>query len=320
MPALQVHSIAIALGGDELVSDVSFTLESGSCLGIVGETGCGKTLTCRLLTGTLNRIGASVKRGSARFGETDLATLGDRGWRRLRGRSIGLVPQSSLSGLDPVMSVGHQLTETVAEIGNGDDPRRTALELLLQVRMPRVNEVFRAYPHELSGGMRQRVMIALALAGRPDLLIADEPTTALDVTVQKGILDLIGDLRRETGMSVLLVTHDLAVVEEITDSVMVMYAGTTVESGTTMNVLDSPSHPYTRALLAARPGARGPGERLADIPGHHPGPSEWPNGCRFAPRCAHALPACSEGLPELRRSAADHRARCVRLEELAGVG
>jgi oligopeptide/dipeptide ABC transporter ATP-binding protein len=316
MSLLEVDALAVQVGSQEILSQVKLSLEPGRCLGIVGETGSGKTMTARVLTGTLDRIGAEVLRGTARFADVELSTLGDRGWRALRGRRVALVPQGSLSSLDPVMSVGRQLTEAVRELGDVEDPRRAALELLDQVRMPRPEEVFRSYPHELSGGMRQRVMIALALAGEPDLLIADEPTTALDVTVQRQILLLLRSLQRERSMSLVIITHDLGVVEAITDTVAVMYAGTTVEVGPTEAVLADPRHPYTRALLAARPSAAGSGERLMDIQGHTPRPRDWPAGCRFAPRCAHAQPRCDAGLPQLALAGTEHWSACVRADEL----
>jgi oligopeptide/dipeptide ABC transporter ATP-binding protein len=314
---LRVESVAIAIRGRELVSSATFMIESGGCLGLVGETGCGKTLTCRLLSGTLGRVGGSVTRGTATFGDDDLGAMSEREWRRLRGRRVGLVPQNSLSGLDPVMTVQRQLTETIRELGDSDAPKRSALELLGRVRIPRATEVLKSYPHELSGGMRQRVMIALALIGRPHLLVADEPTTALDVTVQREILRLLSDLRRETGMTLIMVTHDLGVVEETADRIAVMYGGMTVETGPSAALFRNPGHPYTRALLAARPGAQRPGQRLADIPGFPPSPEEWPGGCRFAARCVFSQRRCVGRVPELSPFGADQLARCVRVEELA---
>ncbi len=312
---LEASSVAVAIGTREILSNVDFSLETRQCLGIMGETGSGKTMTTRLLTGTLDRIGGRVTRGDVQFEGTDLATLSSRGWRSMRGRRIALVPQGSLSGLDPVMTVGRQLTEAVRELREFDEPRRVALQLLDQVHMSRRDEVFSSYPHELSGGMRQRVMIALALVGQPTLLVADEPTTALDVTIQRQILTLLGDLQREAGMSLVLITHDLAVVESIADAIAVMYAGTTVEFGPTAQVLSDPAHPYTRALLAARPAAAGR-DRLMDIPGHAPSPREWCAGCRFAPRCRHAADGCLAELPALAAVGAGHSAACVRVGQI----
>jgi oligopeptide/dipeptide ABC transporter ATP-binding protein len=313
---LEARSLAVAVGSREILTRVDFSLEAGRCLGIVGETGSGKTMTTRLLTGTLDRIGGRVVRGNAIFDGLDLATVEPRRWRSLRGRRIALVPQASLSSLDPVMTVGRQLTEAVRELRGSDQPRTIALELLDQVRMSRRAEVFSSYPHQLSGGMRQRVMIALALAGRPTLLVADEPTTALDVTIQRQILTLLADLQAETGMTLVLVTHDLGVIESIADAVAVMYAGTTVEFGPTGQVLSDPAHPYTRALLAALPTAAARHARLMDIPGHAPSPREWSVGCRFAPRCQHSDERCVGQLPPLATVGDRRKAACVRVGEI----
>jgi oligopeptide/dipeptide ABC transporter ATP-binding protein len=312
---LEARSVAVSIGTREVLSRVEFSLDAGQCLGIVGETGSGKTMTTRLLTGTLDRIGGRVTRGEALFDGTDLAGLPRRGWRSLRGRRIALIPQGSLSSLDPVMTVGRQLAEAARELGCAEEPRRAALGLLEQVHMPRAGEVFSSYPHELSGGMRQRVMIALALAGGPTLLVADEPTTALDVTIQRQILTLLAELRREAGMSLVFVTHDLGVVELIADAVAVMYAGMTVEFGPTDRVLNDPAHPYTRALLAARP-AMAQRRRLVDIPGHAPSPREWTAGCRFAPRCQHADDRCRANLPVPAPIGGRRVAACVRVGEV----
>ena len=312
---LEARSVAVAIGHREILSRIEFSLEAGQCLAIVGETGSGKTMTTRLLTGTLDRIGAHVVRGDALFDGVNLVSLSRRGWRSLRGRRIALIPQGSLSSLDPVMTVGRQLTEAVRELGAAEEPRHAAFQLLEQVHMPRRGEVYSSYPHELSGGMRQRVMIALALAGRPTLLVADEPTTALDVTIQRQILTLLADLRRETAMSLVFITHDLGVVESIADAVAVMYAGMTVEFGPAASVLNDPVHPYTRALLAARP-AIAQRKRLVDIPGHAPSPREWTMGCRFAPRCQHVDDRCLVKLPVPAKVGGHRVAACVRAGEV----
>ena len=317
--ALAVEQLAISIRGREVVSDISFELPPGDCIGIAGETGSGKTVACRALTGTLERIGGRVERGSARFGETDLATAGESQWARLRGRQIALVPQSSLSGLDPLMRVGAQLVETIRYLEGRKGAHARALELLTHVQLADPELVYRSFPHQLSGGMRQRVMIALAIAGRPELLVADEATTALDVTVQRGILELLGRLRRETGMSVILVSHDLAVVEETSDRTAIVYAGVSVETGLTATVLGDPKHPYTRALLAARPAVVRAGERLAGIPGAPPGVGSFPPGCRFAPRCSFAEPACSAAPPPLEPVASEHATACFRWKEIERV-
>ncbi len=315
---LAVEDLTVELNGYEALTGVTFGVGRGRRLGVVGETGSGKTLTTRALTGLLGRIDANVVRGSVRFGELDLARADERAWRPIRGRRIGLVPQSSMSGLDPLMTVGKQLVETIKAIGperTAGDPAVQARALLELVEIADAPRVLGLYPHELSGGMRQRVVIALALVGEPELVVADEPTTALDVTVQRSVLALLESLTRERGMSLVLVSHDLDVVRAVCDDVVIMYAGMSVEHGPTEAVLSAPAHPYTRALLAARPRAAMPGERLLAIAGAPPALGDRPAGCRFAPRCAFAQPRCGEGVPAVREIGAGHGAACVRAEE-----
>jgi oligopeptide/dipeptide ABC transporter ATP-binding protein len=307
---LTVTGLAVEIGGLPVLSDVSLSLPSHGVLGLVGETGSGKSITCRALVGLLGRINGRVVAGSAQFDGQALHTLDERGWSQVRGRQIGFVPQASLNALDPVMTIGKQLREAVRILDPGTDVKVRSIELLDLVRLPDPHEVLRRYPHELSGGMRQRVMIALALAGRPRLLLADEPTTALDVTVQKAILEVFADLRTATGMSLLLVTHDLGVVADVADTVAVMYGGTVVELGSTQQVMSSPSHPYTAALLGARPTNREQGERLVTIPGLPAVPGQWSSGCRFAPRCAYAREVCHTEQPALLPVAEDRSSAC----------
>lgn len=308
---LTVSDLAITIGDTQLISSVDFTVPTGECLGIVGETGSGKSLTCRALTGLLPQVGGHVTRGRIQLDDLDLTTLPARQWQQHRGRDIAFIPQNSMSGLDPLMRIGRQLEETIQAVGVRTGSRSRALELLDQVQMPRAAEIFTAYPHELSGGMRQRVMIALAIAGTPRLLIADEPTTALDVTVQRSILKLLSELRRDLGMTMVFVTHDLGVVSEVSTSLAIMYAGMTVEVGNTQAVLADPEHPYTRALLMAHPsGARSNGA-LAAIDGRPPEPTNWPPGCRFAPRCVYRVDACMAAVPARVGDAGDHWARCI---------
>ena len=296
---LTITGLGVEIGGLPVLSDVSLSLPAHGVLGLVGETGSGKSITCRALVGLLGRINGRVVAGSAQLGDQALHALDERGWSLIRGRQIGFVPQASLNALDPVMTIGNQLREAVRVLDPGTDIKARSIELLDLVRLPDPKEMLRRYPHELSGGMRQRVMIAFALAGRPRLLLADEPTTALDVTVQKAILEVFADLRTDTGMSLLLVTHDLGVVADVADTVAVMYGGTVVEFGSTQQVMSSPSHPYTFALLGARPTARGQDERLVTIPGLPAVPGQWPSGCRFAPRCAYAREVCRAEQPAL---------------------
>jgi oligopeptide/dipeptide ABC transporter ATP-binding protein len=312
---LRVEGLAVELAGGEALSDVTFEVDRHACVGLVGETGCGKSLTCRVVLGLLPRIHGRVVRGTAVFDGVDLLALREAEWSKLRGRRIALVPQASLTGLDPVMKIGRQIIESLRALDPEVDARARARELLEQVQMPRAAAVMKLYPHELSGGMRQRVMIALALAGRPELLLADEPTTALDVTVQRSILELLAELRRDTGMALVLVTHDLAVVQSVADSMVVMYAGRVVEHGPTARVLDLPAHPYTAALIGARPTLAGHAARLVTIPGAAPGLLDRPSGCAFSPRCRHAIDQCRE-VPPLIAVEAGGTAACWRSEEV----
>ena len=301
---LEVDRLSVRLptasGSVTIVDDVSYAVEPGQVFGVAGESGSGKTISVLALMRLLPD-GAEVG-GNARFGGRDLLALRRRALRGVRGREIAMVFQDPLTSLHPMLSIGRQLTEHVRfheGLGRKAADAR-ALELLEQVRIPDPAGTLNAFPHQFSGGMRQRIAIAVALACRPKLLIADEPTTALDVTVQAGILRLLDSLRRETGLSVILITHDLGVMSAIADSVSVFYAGRIVESGVTRDVLGTPRHPYTRALLDALPHPEGAAERaLVAIAGSPPTPAARPGGCAFHPRCAYAKPSCSEHVPEL---------------------
>ena len=262
-PILSVRDLSVDLGGRQVLDEVSFELDTGGALALVGESGSGKTVTARSVLGLLDAIGGVVTGGQVLFAGQSVLGLSDRDWLRLRGRGLALVPQASLSSLDPIAKVGSQLRETIRTLDPGADSHARALELLDQVRLPRPAALLRNYPHELSGGMRQRVMIALALAGRPQLMVADEPTTALDVTVQSEILNLLTDLRHDTGMSLLIIAHDLAAVQQVAEHVAVMRAGRILETGRSEQVLSKPAHSYTQALLAARPESSKPGTPLA---------------------------------------------------------
>jgi peptide/nickel transport system ATP-binding protein len=263
-PLVVADALSVAIAGRQILTDVSFEIPRGGALALVGESGSGKTVTSRVFTGLLARIGGTITGGSARFDGADLGTDDERQWSRLRGREISLVPQASLSSLDPVIPIGRQLIESIRNLDRGEaDARARAIDLLELVRLSHVSELMKQYPHELSGGMRQRVMIALALVGNPRFIVADEPTTALDVTVQRGILRLLGDIRRDTGMTLLMIAHDLAVVQEVAETVAVMQRGVIVEQGATDVVLTRPAHPYTAALLAARPERSVAGSPLA---------------------------------------------------------
>jgi oligopeptide/dipeptide ABC transporter ATP-binding protein len=315
---LEVEHLAVELGGHEALTDVSLDVRPGSCVGLVGETGSGKSVTCRALIGRLPRIGGAIVRGQVRFDGTDVTGFDEKHWRTLRGREIALVPQASMSGLDPVMTVGRQLQEAARHLNGGKDASAQAQELLALVHMPRPTDVVTRYPHELSGGMRQRVMIALALAGRPRLLFADEPTTALDVTVQRGILELLHELRGRSGMAVVLVTHDLAVVQSTSDTIAVMYSGMVVERGPSTEVLARPAHPYTRALIRAQPRASATRGELETIPGRAPALGQRPDGCPFAPRCPLVADECRSSTPTLVAVEEGRQSACFRWQELVG--
>jgi peptide/nickel transport system ATP-binding protein len=291
------------------VDGVSFSVKRGETLGLVGESGSGKSVTAMSIVRLVSPPGR-VTGGHVRLGGTDLMTLDESAMRRVRGRQIGFAFQEPMTALDPVYTVGAQIEETLRAHGlaRGAAASARAVELLDAVRIPDPSRRARDYPHQLSGGLRQRAMLALALAAEPALLIADEPTTALDVTVQAEILDLLRDMRRMFNLSVLLITHDLGVVAEMADRVAVMYAGRLVESGPVRDVLDTPGHPYTRALLDSVPTGQ-PGTRLRAIGGQVPSIADRPAGCAFAPRCPDRFAPCDQ-LPPLFHIGDDHEAAC----------
>jgi peptide/nickel transport system permease protein len=317
---LEVHGLTVEietpLGPVRPVDDVSLTVRAGETVAIVGESGSGKSLTATSVIGLLPPAARPVA-GSAWFGERDLLRLPEPDLRRLRGGAIAMIFQDPMSSLNPVHRVGDQVAEAIRAHRQAGAAEAEALELFRRVGIADPERRLRAFPHELSGGMRQRVMIAMAIANRPTLLIADEPTTALDVTVQAQILDLLAELKRETGTALIFITHSLAVVAEIADRVTVMYAGQVVEEGAVATVFGNPLHPYTRALLAAVHEAD---TAPVGIPGVVPQPHAFPRGCRFAPRCAHAQAACTAAPPSLDEAGADRRVRCIRWTELAGAG
>jgi peptide/nickel transport system ATP-binding protein/oligopeptide transport system ATP-binding protein len=321
-PLLEVEDLRTWFDGSggtaRAVDGVSFRVEEGETLGLVGESGCGKSVTALSLTRLVpeppGRIlpGSSVRLRGEELLEADEARL-----REVRGGEIAMIFQEPTTSLNPVMRVGEQVVEAIRahRPGRGSGAREEAEALLGRVGIPRPGERFGAYPHELSGGQRQRVMIAMALACRPSLLVADEPTTALDVTVQAQILDLLRSLQREHGMGLLLISHDLGVVAEMADRVAVMYAGQLVEEAPAAELYGSPRHPYTEGLMRAVPDPDRRRERLTDIAGTVPHPSRWPEGCRFHPRCPHAWDRCRAEGPPLLESDGEGRARCWLLRE-----
>lgn len=316
-PLLAVDQLTVEFTAQRLqvVRDVSFNVTQGETFGLVGESGSGKSLTCRAILALLP-VGARASGRVLLAGES-LLELPPRDWQRIRGSQIGMIFQDPMSALNPVLRVGEAIAEVVRSHGRVDRraAKRKAIEAMRRVGIRDPERRARDYPHEFSGGMRQRIVIAMALAGRPRLLLADEPTTALDVVVQAGILHLLDDLRRDENMGVVLVSHDLGVIAGMCDRVGVMYAGELVEIGRTAEVLAKPRHPYTRALIESHPEEPGPG-RLRSIPGAPPDPGNPPEGCAFHPRCRFAIPQCRKQPIPMTQVAPGHEARCIRSSEV----
>jgi oligopeptide/dipeptide ABC transporter ATP-binding protein len=320
---LEVEDLSISFPADsgraQAVEGLSFVLRAGETMGIVGESGSGKSMTAMAIMGILPKN--AVVTGSIRFRGRELVGLRDDELREIRGRDIAIVFQDALTALNPVMTVGDQLIEAV-RVHRPDTTakqrRDRAIELLDLVGIPAPEKRIDRYPHEFSGGMRQRVMIGMSIANEPDLLIADEPTTALDVTVQAQVLDVLREIQQRTGTTVLLITHDLGVVAGVADRVIVMYAGGVVEAADVEPLFYDTAHPYTAGLLASLPrmDRRSREERLYQIPGQPPVSTAWPSGCRFAPRCAYAVAGrCDVAVPEPVVVGIDHAASCVRVGE-----
>ena len=297
---LEIRDLRVRFGAFPAVDGVDLDVAPGEVMGIVGESGSGKSVSMMALMGLIDAPGVTSA-ASLRFEDQDLLAMPAAARRRLVGKDIAMVFQDALASLNPSYTVGHQIEEVLrAHLGlRGAAARQRALELLQQVEIPDAASRLGAYPHELSGGMNQRVMIALAIACSPKLLIADEPTTALDVTIQAQIMDLLLRLQRERGMALVMITHDLAVVAEMAQRVAVMYAGQVVETGRLPDVFESPRHPYTAALLAAIPEHNRGGRRLQALPGIVPGALDRPSGCLFSPRCPRAQDRCRAQRPAL---------------------
>ncbi len=323
MPLLEVDSLVTEFETDEgrvrAVDGVSFVVEEGETLGIVGESGCGKSVTAHSIMRLLPQPMGQIVGGSVRFRGRDLSGLSVEEMEQVRGNDIGMVFQEPMTALNPVHTIGKQLIEVMLlhrDI-SADQAIRDAIDLLARVGIPSPDVRMGEYPHQLSGGMRQRVVIAMALACEPALLIADEPTTALDVTIQAQILELIRNLQADMGMAVILITHDLGVIAETSDHVVVMYAGRVAEQGTAFDIFDRPTHPYTRGLLASIPRLETPPKsRLSIIEGMVPGLMDLPPGCRFQNRGPHAQDSCSAQAPKIETVADDHRVSCLRWREL----
>ncbi|MBI3515620.1 MAG: ABC transporter ATP-binding protein [Proteobacteria bacterium] len=311
---LAIRDLSVAIRTDDGLAEVldhaTLEIARGEIVGVVGESGCGKSTLVRSVLGILPPA-ARVTEGSIRFDGVELTTLDARAMARdIRGRRIGFIPQDPYQAFNPVFRVGTQLLEVARWHGTGDQAadRARLIELLRQVQIPDPEGALARYPHQFSGGQRLRLRIAAAMLCRPDLIIADEPTTALDVTTQKQIIALLGALARESGTAMLFVTHDFGVVAELCDRVVVMYAGQTVECGASSVILDRPRHPYTRLLLDCHPDRAA---TLAGIPGSVPSVIAAPSGCRFHPRCPSASPVCSTALPPATVLGPDHEAACV---------
>jgi oligopeptide/dipeptide ABC transporter ATP-binding protein len=320
---LEVQNLSVEFsttrGVVRAVDDLSFAVQERETLAIVGESGSGKTTAALAVLRLLAKGSGQISAGRALFEGEDLLQLRETELRRVRGRRIAMIFQDPMMALNPVYTVGRQIAEAI-RLHETVSPRAAqarALELLRKVRIAAPERRIHQYPHNLSGGMRQRVMIAIALACRPSLLIADEPTTALDVTVQAQVLDLINELKAEFGMAVLLITHDLGVVWEVAQRIVVMYAGRKVEEGPTEAVFAAPLHPYTRGLLRAAQWTEGDGGRLAEIPGAVPAPFERPTGCAYAPRCELAFEKCRHAVPALRPLSAGREAACFAAERVS---
>jgi peptide/nickel transport system ATP-binding protein/oligopeptide transport system ATP-binding protein len=317
-PLLSVRGLRTTFRTEEgetaAVEDVSFDLAQGEVLGIVGESGSGKSVTALSILRLIPSPPGRIAGGEVLFEGRNLLTLPERRMREIRGAAISMIFQEPMTSLNPVFTVGDQIVETIRyheRIGQQAAVRR-ALDLLDQVGIPSPAQRLGEYPHQLSGGMRQRVMIAIALACNPRLLLADEPTTALDVTIQAQILELLRSLQERFGMAVILITHDLGVVAEFVDRVLVMYAGRAVEQAGVHPTFEQPLHPYTEGLLGSIPSLDDERPRLQVIPGVVPSPFDLPPGCRYAPRCPYARPACDAGDPPLIPLQPDHQAACIR--------
>lgn len=295
----------------QAVDGVSFKMQKGKTLGVVGESGCGKSITAMSILKLIEKPGKIVN-GDITFDGNDIIAMDDKEIRSVRGNDISMIFQEPMTSLNPVFKTSYQIMESLMlhQNMNEDEAKKVAVEMLDMVGIPRPNEVANDYPHQLSGGMRQRVMIAMALACNPKMLIADEPTTALDVTIQAQILKLMNDLKEKTETSIMLITHDLGVIAQMADYVIVMYAGKVVESAPVRELFLNPKHPYTKGLLASIPSLDQNKDRLHTIKGIVPNPFELPKGCYFEPRCEFAKPECKNKMPEIVEYNENHDVRC----------
>ena len=318
---LEVEDLKVYFYTDKGVSKAvdgnNFTMYENETLAIVGESGCGKSVTAMSILGLVDEPGKIVEGSKVMYGDLNLATATNEQLRDIRGNKISMIFQEPMTSLNPVFTVGEQITENILlhQDVTKEDAMTRAVELLGMVGISRPERVIKDYPHQLSGGMRQRVMIAMALACNPKLLIADEPTTALDVTIQAQILALMNDLKQKTGTSIMLITHDLGVVAQMADHVNVMYAGKVVESAPVVELFDNPKHPYTKGLMASMPSLNAGSKRLETIEGTVPSPMELPEGCYFADRCKYKMDKCMKGQPSTVKVGSRHRVSCFLYEE-----
>lgn len=318
-PLLQVKNLKTyfhSMNGNivKAVDDVSFEVYEGETLGIVGESGCGKSITCMSLAQLVECPPGRYEGGEILLDGKDMLKVSDAELRKMRGNVISYIFQEPMTSLNPVFKIGFQIEE-VLTLHRGlskEEAHKEAIHALDLVRIPNPDRIVNEYPFELSGGMRQRVMIAMALACNPKILVADEPTTALDVTIQAQVLDLMNDLKKQLNTSILFITHDLSVIAEMADRVMVMYAGKVVELADVMTIFENPLHPYTKGLIASRPDMNTSSNRLTVIPGNVPDLSALPEGCSFGPRCGFFCEKCGKGVPELVEVEPNHWVRCYR--------
>jgi peptide/nickel transport system ATP-binding protein len=321
MALLEVNGLSVAFGPLAALDSVSFTLDKGKVLGLVGESGSGKSLTAMAVLGLLPLVGGRITSGSVRFDAMELTAMPRETYRRLRGRRIAWIAQNPMTSLDPIRQVGEQIDQ-VSRLHLGLSKaaaRECSIGLLEQLRIPEPATVHARYPHHLSGGMKQRIVIAMALAADPDLIVADEPTTALDVTIQAQIVQILADLVRERGLALLLVTHDMSVVAQICEDVAVLYAGRVVELSPVAELFARPRHPYTRALIDCVPREGQPPGSLKGIRGAVPGVLDYPTGCRFHPRCEIATTDCAQRRPEAQFIGVT-RVACIHAGESDRVG
>lgn len=299
------------------VNDVSFHIEKGETVGIVGESGCGKSVTAMSLMRLIPSPPGKIEGGDILFEGKSILEMSEQELRSIRGNEISMIFQEPMTSLNPALTIGHQLCEGIIlhEKLSKKDARKKAIDMIKLVEIPRAEEVYSSYPHELSGGMRQRVMIAMALSCNPKLLIADEPTTALDVTIQSQILDLMRNVKDKFNTSIMLITHDLGVVAEICDRVVVMYAGKVVETGNVLDIFKNPLHPYTKGLLMSKPTLTNDSTTLYSIPGQVPNPINLPNGCYFSDRCSKAMDKCKYEIPKLKDLNNNQKVACWLYEE-----